>query len=588
MFCTNCGKEIMDGASFCIGCGTKVNSSVEPKEQVDFKKDTKSGVLIAVLIGIAAVLFMVIAVGGIFLISGKADSLLEKLAGKAKIESRDDDDDDKKDDKNHSDDNEIDSSSDENNKEPVDDIVDDVETVIEEIQNVNILIRQVDNTNFPEVVIYASVVDENNNSVNDVDISDFKITEINSDGKVMESSIGKVEQVLSGSERINMQLVLDASASMSSYGKMDMSKKAAIALTEKLGQRTSDRVSVISFDDYVYLVQDFTSARNDLSSAINSIQERGNTALYDGIYAGLMQTYYETGVKCVIALTDGAENCSSYTFDDVVNLAKQTAIPVFIIGVGDYGYDASEIQVLASECSGRYYSADEQNLDIILEDIYSGIYKEQQDYYMFSFTSQDSNNLSQYRRIVLENSDKSKYRGSYEREYVPISDMSGDFSSTYANKDFMFDFSSDRAVTDADVLGMSLAELRIARNEIFARHGRQFNDAFLNKWFYSKTWYLSIPQKYSPSYFDANKPSPMSALEIANIDFISMYEKAIIANYDIFPDATTVLLSEYDLNLSKANLKTALAQVQQYPAGNIRNENIRLITEAIEREDVQY
>ena len=26
MFCTNCGKEIKDGASFCTGCGKKIKS----------------------------------------------------------------------------------------------------------------------------------------------------------------------------------------------------------------------------------------------------------------------------------------------------------------------------------------------------------------------------------------------------------------------------------------------------------------------------------------------------------------------------------------------------------------------------------
>ena len=152
----------------------------------------------------------------------------------------------------------------------------------------------------------------------------------------------------------------------------------------------------------------------------------------------------------------------------------------------------------------------------------------------------------------------------------------------------MLDFSSSREVTDADLSGMGLAELRIARNEIFARHGRQFNDAFLNKWFYSKSWYLSIPEKYSPDYFTSHNPNPLSKLEIQNIEFIKSYEDDIIAYSDIFPDASSVLLSEYDLNLSKANLNIALGQVQNYSSSAIRDENLRLIQEAIDREDINY
>lgn len=33
MFCSNCGKQIEDGAAFCSGCGTSLNSQVQPPVQ---------------------------------------------------------------------------------------------------------------------------------------------------------------------------------------------------------------------------------------------------------------------------------------------------------------------------------------------------------------------------------------------------------------------------------------------------------------------------------------------------------------------------------------------------------------------------
>lgn len=33
MFCSNCGKQVEDGAAFCSGCGTSLNSQTQPPVQ---------------------------------------------------------------------------------------------------------------------------------------------------------------------------------------------------------------------------------------------------------------------------------------------------------------------------------------------------------------------------------------------------------------------------------------------------------------------------------------------------------------------------------------------------------------------------
>lgn len=49
--------------------------------------------------------------------------------------------------------------------------------------------------------------------------------------------------------------------------------------------------------------------------------------------------------------------------------------------------------------------------------------------------------------------------------------------------------SDNRLLTDADLRGLSSRELRLARNEIYARHGRIFSDASLQAYFDSQGWY---------------------------------------------------------------------------------------------------
>jgi len=93
-------------------------------------------------------------------------------------------------------------------------------------------------------------------------------------------------------------------------------------------------------------------------------------------------------------------------------------------------------------------------------------------------------------------------------------------SDTYRERDFILDFSSERAITSSDLEGLSLEELRLARNEIYARHGYIFNVPVLIEWFNSKEWYRSITPKISREDFYAIKPSPLSNLEVENINKI--------------------------------------------------------------------
>ena len=466
---------------------------------------------------------------------------------------------------------------------------DDMETesaFIGEKQDISVEVRQVDNSQFPQVSVYVYVTDENGDTIEDLKPADLEVTEISAGGDVSRASINDVYKML-GEENVNVNLVLDASGSMQG-SRMTQAKNAAKSLLDYMSLDQGDRVSIFSFNDYVFMDQDFTSDRFSLVSAVDSINPNGGTALYDAIYSGVLQTYYESGAKCVIAFTDGEENASSYTFDDVVDIASNTSIPVYIIGVDDYGYDSATLSSLATQCSGRYYSANDSDIESILQDIYISIYKEQQDYYVIEYTSANTGETDVFRDLVIDASEGGRYIGHSERNYIPVSDINGAFSMVYMNKDYILDFTSQREVTDADLAGLSLAELRIARNEIFARHGRQFKDPLLNQWFYSKGWYLSLPYKYAPDYFDKNRPNPLSKLEAQNADYILAYEKEVMASRDIYPNAGSVLLSGYDLALSKPVLKTALAQMNNYPSTTVLEENKKLVQEAIDNPDVSY
>ena len=584
MFCTKCGNEIPDGAKFCTKCGTpveqipqqpfqgisteeikikEVQTQLDAVEEEKPKKSHKK-ILIALVIVFVLVLSSAIGVGGYFALEYWGSGSDKEVAT---VEEK--------------------RETEEEEETPPEETTTQEEVVAPENQTpINIDVRQIDNSQFPEMTFYANITDESGNVVENLSKEDFQVTEIAKDGTVSETDIGSVNKIL-GESKINVNLVLDASGSMSSDNKINQAKNAANSFVNQVDLQNGDRVEIISFDDFVYLEQDFTSEENLLTTAINNINLGGSTAVYDALYAGIYQSYYEDGAKCVIAFTDGMENASSYSFDDVVGLAQNTGIPVYIIGIGEE-YDADIYADLAGQCSGRYYSANTTDLQTILEDIYVGIYKEQQDYYVFKYTSKSLENTDQFRDIKIETAPTAEFTGSYTKEYIPVADLSGGFSETYMNKDFMIEDSSTRVLSDADLQNMSLAELRIARNEIFARHGRQFKDSMLNKWFYSKTWYLNVPIKYTPDDFDKVSPTPLSKLETENAEFIKAYENQMMEHQDIYPDAATTLLTDYDLALSKPILKKALEQMNGYSSTTVLEQNKQLVQEQAEKEDIEY
>ena len=79
---------------------------------------------------------------------------------------------------------------------------------------------------------------------------------------------------------------------------------------------------------------------------------------------------------------------------------------------------------------------------------------------------------------------------------------------------FLFPDSDHRYLGEADFAGMSKLELRLARNEIFARHGRFFKDQTLANYFSQFPW-------YQPSAVEV----PVSQLEETNVDTLMAAER---------------------------------------------------------------
>ncbi len=90
--------------------------------------------------------------------------------------------------------------------------------------------------------------------------------------------------------------------------------------------------------------------------------------------------------------------------------------------------------------------------------------------------------------------------------------------SVQSSQDYILPDSGSRYLTEAEIRSLTEDEMRLARNEVYARHGRKFDSEDLQAYFNSKPWYSGV---IAPKDFDE---SILNAYEIANLDLIRAVE----------------------------------------------------------------
>ena len=97
-------------------------------------------------------------------------------------------------------------------------------------------------------------------------------------------------------------------------------------------------------------------------------------------------------------------------------------------------------------------------------------------------------------------------------------DMGPDGAVGEEDAEYILPESASRLLTEADLANLTQEDLRIARNEIYARHGRKFLDEGLQEYFNGKSWYNGTIEP------DDFKEDMLSEIERTNEDTIVNYE----------------------------------------------------------------
>jgi len=181
-------------------------------------------------------------------------------------------------------------------------------------------------------------------------------------------------------DRVTSVLVLDKSGSMNlpanerdTVTKIQALKGAADLFINGIG--STRRTTIVEFSDDVQPPREFTNNKFALRGIIKNLTAKGETAVFDAVYTAVMTLDADPdaagGKRAVVALTDGIDNSSRRRVEEVIARAKETGIPLFMLGFGRKGeIDVKTMEHMANETKGKFFHAEnEQALVQLFEDL---------------------------------------------------------------------------------------------------------------------------------------------------------------------------------------------------------------------------
>ena len=258
-------------------------------------------------------------------------------------------------------------------------------------------ITQVDNSNFPNVSVYVSATDTSGNPVG----LNPETIQIHENGELMEPVNIQGGGTVVGGEAIPVttMLVIDISGSMDKNDKIGAAKEAAKAYVN--GMRSGDQAGLITYDTQVYTVQPITPDVPALIEAISGLQTGSDTAMYNALIEAEKALEGVSGRKAIIVLTDGMDNQSSSTAEDVINGIGESGLSISAIGFGDTtatgqeGLDETGLIALAEAAGGQYaFATDAQTLSTLYRQYGQSLQSEYAITYVSPSTLRDGINRS--------------------------------------------------------------------------------------------------------------------------------------------------------------------------------------------------
>jgi VWFA-related protein len=245
-----------------------------------------------------------------------------------------------------------------------------------------------------EVTLSATVLDVRRHLVTNLAPTNFAVYEDNQPQKITSF---KREDI-----PVSIGIVVDNSGSMRT--KRAAVTKAVLNLIQ--ASNPQDEVFVVNFNDDPYLDQDFTNKLDPLREALDRVDSRGGTALYDAVIASAdhLAKGAKKEKKVLLVVTDGVDNESRESLESAIRKVQDDNGPtIYTIGIlGDEpGIKRAKraLQSLSDQTGGvAFFPKDLVEVDEISQEVARDIRNQ------YSLTYKPSNPRSNggYRKVKVE------------------------------------------------------------------------------------------------------------------------------------------------------------------------------------------
>lgn len=181
---------------------------------------------------------------------------------------------------------------------------------------------------------------------------------------------------------LSIGMAIDTSGSM--QRQMEEAQKAGAQFFQKVLKK-GDKGFLLEFNERPQMVQAWSARLADMHAGLAKLRAEETTALYDAVIESLYNFQGVRGQKALVLISDGKDTASKFTFEQALEYARRSAVPIYAIAIGLKGTDIDvryKLQKLCTETGGTVYQI-ERAADLLK--IYDDIQTELRSQYVLGF-----------------------------------------------------------------------------------------------------------------------------------------------------------------------------------------------------------
>lgn len=202
---------------------------------------------------------------------------------------------------------------------------------------------------------------------------------------------------------LSIGLAIDSSGSM--IQRMNEAQKAGAQFFEKV-MRKGDKAFLVAFAKEPQMMQKWSTKVTDVHAGLAKLRAEETTALYDAIIYALYNFHGVRGQKALVLISDGRDTASKFTYEQALEYARRTGVPIYGIGIGirpgDNDVRFKLDQLCRNTGGSTYYIEQARDLQRVYDDIQTELRSQ---YILGFYPSPDIKPGSKWREVTVQASE---------------------------------------------------------------------------------------------------------------------------------------------------------------------------------------